>query len=236
MTQTLDADDVPSNTYKPTSGKLFDVLVTVKVVDHYGQVVTTDSGLRVWGAAANPRTFVLGDPINVTWHGVATFTEIGMIGTPGVECVAQIRVVSRGARPDLTVCLLYRYRFRFSAEGVADGRAKFMLRCVSRARCRTSQPLGPTAHHKAGLVFNRDCHRGELVPRFEHGVLGKLCFPCPMGMFSYSLDDNECSLCPVGAVCLGEDHSIALNGYWRTKNSTFGELLCALRPLTHAGA
>lgn len=46
-----------------------------------------------------------------------------------------------------------------------------------------------------------------------------------MGMFSYNLDDYECSLCPVGAVCLGEDHSIALNGYWRTKNSTFGTFM-----------
>lgn len=46
-----------------------------------------------------------------------------------------------------------------------------------------------------------------------------------MGMFSYNLDDYECSLCPVGAVCLGGDHSIALNGYWRTKNSTFGTFM-----------
>lgn len=91
--QTLDADDVPQQDYQPTSGKLFDVLVTVKIVDHYGQVITTDSGLRVWGAAANPRTFVLGNPINVTWHGVATFTEIGMIGTPGVEYVWAARFV-----------------------------------------------------------------------------------------------------------------------------------------------
>lgn len=130
--QTLDADDVPQQDYQPTSGKLFDVLVTVKIVDHYGQVITTDSGLRVWGAAANPRTFVLGNPINVTWHGVATFTEIGMIGTPGVEYVWAARFVTPH------VCRLTsnprcRYRFRFSAEGVGDARAKFKLRWVTTA-------------------------------------------------------------------------------------------------------
>ena len=87
------------------------------------------------------------------------------------------------------------YRVRFNAEGVEEGRSKIKV---------------------------RGCRRGELWPLDYHGRLGQVCFPCPMGMFSYDTTDTECSMCPVGAVCLGGDHSIARDGYWRTKNNTFG--------------
>lgn len=87
--QRLDAPDIDPEVYQATSGHLYDIDIVVNVVDHYDQIVKTDSGTRVWAGASNIATFLMGHTTNLTLHGVATFTELGLIAPPDnsyVQC------------------------------------------------------------------------------------------------------------------------------------------------------
>lgn len=66
------------------------------------------------------------------------------------------------------------------------------------------------------------CPRGSINPFEADGKVGFRCNKCPERSYSLDTDDQECIKCPLNAICLGGDHILPMNGFWRSSNDSIG--------------
>ena len=110
------------------------------------------------------------------------------------------------AQPGSTSTVRVRARHGFGCRHAAGCLSRHH-RCA-QLRCRR----GAEEVFSDATVTMRDCAVGEIHPK---GVAR--CKRCPTGSFTLTAGEElvECSTCPLGAVCAGGSHVVAVLGTWR---------------------